>query len=173
MEKTRTRLKAIDKPKPISLAKSLKRLKSSRLWKKSYIKIVVLVLLVLTGIIAFWFCLKAALKSEYPLLPIDAGSMKPTLNIGDLIVVQGLSDASEIKAAEKPAKASSIESSSYTAYKAFDGSLSTRWASAEGVDPQWIYVDLDSTATITQVKLYWEVAYASAYQIQVSNDTSS
>lgn len=79
----------------------MKRLKSSRLWKNRYIKIVVLVLLVLTGIIAFWFCLKTAFKSEYPLLPIDAGSMKPTLNIGDLIVVQGFSDTSEIKA-EKP-----------------------------------------------------------------------
>ena len=55
-------------------------------------------LVVLISIVAFWFCLKAALKSEYPLLPIDTGGMKPTLNIGDLVVVLGLSDASEIKA---------------------------------------------------------------------------
>lgn len=97
MEKRRTRLKAIDKPKPISLAKSLKRLKSSRLWKNCYIKIAVSVLVVLVSIVAFWFCLKVAFKSEYPLLPVEAGNMGPALNIGDLVVVQGV-DASEIKA---------------------------------------------------------------------------
>jgi signal peptidase I len=79
----------------------LKRLKSSRLWKKRYIRIAISALLVLISIIAFWFCLKVTLKSEYPLLPIDAGGMKSTLNIGDLIIVQGVSDASEIEA-EKP-----------------------------------------------------------------------
>jgi len=31
-------------------------------------------------------------------LPIDAGSMRPTLNVGDLVVVLGFSNASEIKA---------------------------------------------------------------------------
>lgn len=80
----------------------MKRLKSSKLWKNCYIRIAILLLVVLTSIIAFWSCLKLAWKSEYPLLPIDAGSMKPTLNIGDLIVVQGLLDASEIKVGEKP-----------------------------------------------------------------------
>jgi len=76
----------------------LKGLKSSRLWKSRYTRTAVLMLVVLISIVAFWFCLKAALKSEYPLLPIDTGGMKPTLNIGDLVVVLGLSDASEIKA---------------------------------------------------------------------------
>jgi len=61
-------------------------------------KIAISVLVVLTSIVAFWFCLRAAFKSEYPLLPVDAGSMKPVLNVGDLVVVQGLSDVSEIKA---------------------------------------------------------------------------
>jgi len=79
----------------------LKRLKSSRLLKKGYVKAAILTLVVLGSVIAYWFFLKAAFKSEYPLLPMDAGGMKPTLNIGDLVVVQGLSDASEIKA-EKP-----------------------------------------------------------------------
>ena len=58
-------------------------------------------LVVLISLIAFWFCLRAAFKSEYPLLPVDAGSMEPALNVGDLAIVQGLSDASEIKA-EQP-----------------------------------------------------------------------
>jgi len=60
------------------------------------------VLIVLGGVVVFWLSLRAALKSEYPLLPIDSESMRPTLNIGDLVVVQGLSNASEIKVAEEP-----------------------------------------------------------------------
>jgi len=79
----------------------LTRLKSSRLWKKGYVRTAFLVFIVLISVVAFWFCLRAAFRSEYPLLPIDAGGMRPTLNIGDLVVVLGLSDASEIKVGEK------------------------------------------------------------------------
>ena len=45
----------------------------------------------------------------------------------------------------------------------------TRWASAWS-DPQWIYVDLGATYNITEVDLYWETAYASSFQIQVSSN---
>jgi len=79
----------------------LKQLKSSRLWKNSYVRAAILVFVVLGSVIAFWFCLKVASKSEYPLLPIDAEGMRPTLNTGDLVVVLGVSDASEIKVGEK------------------------------------------------------------------------
>jgi hypothetical protein len=71
----------------------------------------------------------------------------------------------------KPASASSLESSSLPAGNAFDGNLTgTRWASKEGVDPQWLRVDLGATAKITQVKLTWEAAYAKSYTIQTSAD---
>ncbi|GAA0593401.1 alkaline phosphatase [Kribbella sandramycini] len=70
----------------------------------------------------------------------------------------------------KPALASSIEDSTFTADKAFDGSTSTRWASTEGVDPQWIRVDLGQQAEIHRVKLTWEAAYGKDYRIEVSND---
>lgn len=59
------------------------------------------VLLILGSLVPFWFGLRATFKSDYPLFPIECGSMSPTLNIGDLVVVQGLSNASEIKANEK------------------------------------------------------------------------
>ena len=49
-----------------------------------------------------------------------------------------------------------------------DGNLPTRWASAWS-DPQWIYVDLGATYNITEVELYWETAYATSFQIQVSS----
>ena len=54
--------------------------------------------------------------------------------------------------------------------EAVDGNLGTRWASAQGIDPQWIYVDLGASTTVTHVILRWETAYATAYQIQTSND---
>lgn len=73
----------------------------------------------------------------------------------------------------QPATASSLESSSFPAGNAFDGDLTkTRWASKEGSDPQWLRIDLGSTAAISRVKLTWEAAYAKSYTIQTSPDGS-
>ncbi len=57
----------------------------------------------------------------------------------------------------------------FPASNATDGNFTTRWASAWS-DPQWVEVDLGSVTTLTHIQLYWESAYATAYQIQVSND---
>ncbi|MFZ3495439.1 glycosyl hydrolase family 8 [Streptomyces sp. 5.8] len=70
----------------------------------------------------------------------------------------------------KPATASSVEASGFEAGKAVDANASTRWASAEGVDPQWIRIDLGAAHTISRVKLNWEAAYGKTYKIQTSND---
>ena len=55
---------------------------------------------------------------------------------------------------------------------AVDGNGTTRWASAFA-DPQWIYVDLGASKTISRVLLTWEAAYATAFQIQTSNDAAT
>jgi hypothetical protein len=68
-----------------------------------------------------------------------------------------------------PATASSVESASYPAADAVDGNTATRWSSAFS-DPQWLQVDLGATASISQVTLQWEAAYATAFQIQTSTD---
>ncbi|MFG2044609.1 discoidin domain-containing protein, partial [Dactylosporangium sp. NPDC048998] len=73
-------------------------------------------------------------------------------------------------ALNRPATASSVESGSLTAAKAVDGSSSTRWSSAHGVDPQWIQIDLGATTQICQVVLTWQRSYATAYRIEVSAD---
>ena len=73
----------------------------------------------------------------------------------------------------KPATASSVEGSGFEAGKAVDGNSATRWASAEGHDPEWIRVDLGATASITRVKLNWEAAYGKTYKIQTSADGSA
>jgi Glycosyl hydrolase catalytic core/F5/8 type C domain/Carbohydrate binding module (family 6) len=74
-------------------------------------------------------------------------------------------------ALNQPVTASSYQASSpyCPASYAVDGSLSTRWASAWS-DPQWIYVDLGATYNINEVDLYWEAAYATSFQIQVSSN---
>ncbi|GAA1271077.1 hypothetical protein GCM10009677_24950 [Sphaerisporangium rubeum] len=75
-------------------------------------------------------------------------------------------------ALNRPATASSTESAAYPASYAVDASASTRWSSAFA-DPQWIQVDLGATYTVTRVRLVWEAAYATAYQIQTSANGSS
>ncbi|MCD1260402.1 discoidin domain-containing protein [Paenibacillus athensensis] len=81
----------------------------------------------------------------------------------------GRAAGSYLLSLNRPAFASSVEGTSYTADKAFDGDLSSRWSS-EFADPQWIYVDLGAVAAIDQIVLRWQNSYSKAYSIQVSND---
>lgn len=68
--------------------------------------------------------------------------------------------------------ASSVIGGNLANYAA-DGNIGTRWESTQGVDPQWIYVDLGSAKTIKRVKITWETASASAYQVQTSADANN
>ncbi|MFI6133678.1 discoidin domain-containing protein [Micromonospora sp. NPDC051141] len=67
----------------------------------------------------------------------------------------------------RPTTASSAEGAATPAAAATDGDAGTRWSSAFA-DPQWLQVDLGATATVDQVQLVWEAAYATAFQIQVA-----
>ncbi len=69
------------------------------------------------------------------------------------------------------ATASSIENLFYTADKAIDNSVFTRWAS-EISDPQWVYIDFAAPKTFNTVKLIWEFAYGKVYEIQISDDAA-
>src|SRR5579859_7918845 len=77
--------------------------------------------------------------------------------------------ASTLLSQGQPVTASSVESGQFPAAAAVDGNTGTRWSSAWS-DPQWLQVDLGSTASVTQVVLMWETAYATGFQIQVSQD---
>jgi hypothetical protein len=68
-----------------------------------------------------------------------------------------------------PVSASSVQGYPWAAAYAVDGNLGTRWSSAWS-DPQWLEVDLGTAHNITKVVLYWERAYATAFQIQVSDN---
>jgi hypothetical protein len=65
--------------------------------------------------------------------------------------------------------ASSQENGGTSAANAVDGNAGTRWSSAFA-DPQWIQVDLGASATVTQVVLAWEAAYAKGYRIELSGN---
>ena len=64
---------------------------------------------------------------------------------------------------------SSAEGNGTPASAVTDGSFNSRWSSAFS-DPQWVMVDLGATHTINHVVLYWQNAYAKAFQLQTSAD---
>ncbi|MFF2908378.1 discoidin domain-containing protein [Paenibacillus sp. NPDC057934] len=69
----------------------------------------------------------------------------------------------------RPVYASS-SSGAHTPDLAVDGDKDSRWESIWGVDPQWIYIDLGASASISRVTIDWENAYSKAFEIQVSDD---
>jgi eukaryotic-like serine/threonine-protein kinase len=70
----------------------------------------------------------------------------------------------------RPVTASSVQpGSTWVAANAVDGNTGTRWSSTFS-DPQWLEVDLGAAHPVTKVVLDWEIAYAAAFQIQVSDD---
>ena len=76
-------------------------------------------------------------------------------------------------ALDQPTTASSTQDATdYPAADATDGDPGPRWSSAAS-DPQWLEVDLGSQQQICSLGLLWEAAYASAFQLQVSNDNST
>ncbi|GAA1740525.1 cellulase family glycosylhydrolase [Nonomuraea bangladeshensis] len=94
--------------------------------------------------------------------PSGAGAATARQAAADPLVSQG-----------KAVTASSTEAAGLEPGKAVDGNPATRWASAEGVDPQWIRVDLGSAHNLSRVRLTWEVAHATAYRVQTSSDGST
>ena len=81
---------------------------------------------------------------------------------GTLLSVPTVAAASTNISQGKPVTCSSIQTG-YPCANAVDGSTTTRWSSAFS-DPQWIYVDLGATHTISKVVLNWEAAYGKAFQ---------
>jgi len=80
------------------VGKSLIWSKLSKILKNSYVEMAILSIIFLGSVFAFWFGVKVALRTEYPLLVVASTSMLPTLDVSDIIIVQGI-NASEIKAA--------------------------------------------------------------------------
>ncbi len=75
-------------------------------------------------------------------------------------------------ALHKTCTASSEENASCLVANATDGDQTTRWGSKHQ-DGQWICVDLGETVSIYSVKIHWESAYASEYELWLSTDGST
>jgi hypothetical protein len=71
-------------------------------------------------------------------------------------------------ALQKSTSASSVRDDNQSSF-AVDGNQSTRWES-DFSDPQFIIVDLANTFKLNRVEIYWEAAYATQYQIQLSDN---
>jgi signal peptidase I len=83
-----------------------------KLWKNEYFQTAIMIALIVIVVFSFWFGLKAALRTDYPVLAVASGSMSTiqpddpwlhpftrTLHTGDLIIVQGVTGPQDIYAA--------------------------------------------------------------------------
>jgi len=64
--------------------------------RSNHVKVIVLMGIIVVSILSLWFGLRAFLKTDYPLLAVTSVYMVPTLQFGDLIMVQGVSNACDI-----------------------------------------------------------------------------
>jgi hypothetical protein len=76
-------------------------------------------------------------------------------------------------ALNKPVTVTSVEDNTLTGNFAVDGNGSTRWASAGGIDPQSITVDLGGQYNISRIKLAWEAAYGKNFVLEISPNNSN
>ncbi|HEY8399793.1 MAG TPA: Ig-like domain-containing protein, partial [Cytophagaceae bacterium] len=108
----------------------------------------------------------------YTITAIATDNKNATSTSAAITVVVESGQVNENLALQKPIFASSIENGGTPVNGANDGIMNTRWSS-QFSDPQWIYVDLGAVYDINRVKIYWEAAKASNYQIEVSNDINN
>lgn len=71
----------------------------------------------------------------------------------------------------KQATCSGSENDGTKADKATDGSMDTRWSSRHQ-DNEWIEIDLGECYLLSQVRLVWEAAYATSYDVLLSSDAA-
>ncbi len=68
---------------------------------------------------------------------------------------------------------STKESTGYEGDNITDGDLNARWASDSNSQTDWVVIDLGEKKDIEEVLIKWENAYATQYQVQVSDDAKT
>jgi signal peptidase len=81
----------------------VKRAKLTEFLRKDYVQTVIMIIITIVIVVVFWYGLRAAFRTEHPLLAVASGSMEPVLYKGDLILIQGVQNACEIHAAPEDA----------------------------------------------------------------------
>ena len=61
-----------------------------RLWKNEYFQTAIMIILTVVIVSGLWYGCQRVLNTQYPALAVVSTSMLPTLNVGDVIIVQGL-----------------------------------------------------------------------------------
>ena len=69
----------------------------------------------------------------------------------------------------KPVTCSGYENAGTVPAHAVDGDLTTRWGS-RFLDDEWLEIDLEQCYQLDSIRIFWEAAYATAYELQVSQD---
>ena len=65
-----------------------------------------------------------------------------------------------------------LSASSGDPVKVFDGNMGTRWES-EWSDPQWLVIDLKKPTPLHSMLIFWEGAFAKAYEVLASDDRAT
>ena len=91
--------------------------------------------------------------------------------LGCLGFAAGLAGFGQEAPAPALATASTIHSETYLPEYAIDGRMETRWASVpERTKPEWLRIDLGKPCRQNGVTIHWEAAFASGYEVQLSDD---
>ncbi len=106
--------------------------------------------------------------TQFPEVPVlmKAGLVAPLALMAGLVLLScAHADDAPVMAAS-----SSYESFSYPAERAFDGDMTTRWASAGVPGVQWWQIDFGKPIPINALSIHWERAYSVEYQVQLSDN---
>jgi signal peptidase len=74
------------------------KLEMRDLLRNETVQTIILMAIIVASFAVFWFGLRTALRTDHPFLAVASGSMEPVLYRGDLIMVQGVVNACDIKA---------------------------------------------------------------------------
>jgi signal peptidase len=69
--------------------------------KRDYVQTIIMIAIVIGAVLVFWFGIGFVFKTEHPILAVASGSMEPVLYKGDLILIEGIENISEIQVGTK------------------------------------------------------------------------
>jgi signal peptidase I len=71
--------------------------------KRGYVQTTIMIVVVIVAVLVFWYGLSFVFRTDYPILAVASESMEPILYKGDLIVIEGIENVSNIYVAPKDA----------------------------------------------------------------------
>lgn len=69
--------------------------------KRDYVQTILMIAIVIGAVLVFWFGIGFVFKTEHPILAVASGSMEPVLYKGDLILIEGVENISDIQVGTK------------------------------------------------------------------------